>query len=94
MIPRYTLPEMEKIWSEENRFNRMFEIELAVCEALSKNDVIPEADYKKIKQKAKMDIERVKEIEKVTKHDIAAFVTFSISLTRSMSIFAFCFIFL
>ncbi|OIO75895.1 MAG: adenylosuccinate lyase [Elusimicrobia bacterium CG1_02_37_114] len=74
MIPRYTLPEMEKIWSEENRFNRMFEIELAVCEALSKTGIMPEVDYKKIKQKAKLDIERVREIEKVTKHDIAAFV--------------------
>lgn len=74
MIPRYTLPEMANIWSEETRFKIMLEIELKVLEVLVEENIIPENDYKVIKQNIRLDIDRVKEIEKITKHDVAAFV--------------------
>lgn len=74
MIPRYTLPEMEKIWSEEERFNIMYKIELYACESLANRNIIPKSAYNDIKSKAVINIERAKEIEKITKHDVAAFV--------------------
>jgi len=74
MIPRYSLPEMSKIWSEEERFRIMLDVELKVLEVLSEEKIIPEKDYKEIKNKVKLDIKRIKEIEQVTKHDVAAFV--------------------
>lgn len=74
MIPRYSLPEMSNIWCEEKRFNIMLEIELTVLEVLSKEKIIPQKDFKEIKNKIKLDIKRIKEIEQITKHDIAAFV--------------------
>lgn len=74
MIERYTLPEMKKIWAEENKFAKMLEVELAVCEGLTNLGIIPEEDYVKIRKKVKLNIERIKEIEKITKHDLAAFV--------------------
>ncbi|MEM4367921.1 MAG: adenylosuccinate lyase [Candidatus Anstonellales archaeon] len=74
MISRYSLPEMSNIWSEENRFNLMLEIELKVIETLSEEKIIPKEHYLQIKRKVKLNIERIKEIEKITKHDVAAFV--------------------
>ncbi|MFH1540386.1 MAG: adenylosuccinate lyase [Elusimicrobiota bacterium] len=74
MIERYSMPEMAKIWSEENRFQKMLDVELAVCEALNKKRTISDDEFKKIKEKVKLNIPRIKEIEEKTKHDIAAFV--------------------
>ncbi|MCS7231276.1 MAG: adenylosuccinate lyase [Elusimicrobiota bacterium] len=74
MISRYSLPEMSNIWSEENKFKIMLEIELKVIETLTEEKIIPKEDYKEIKNKIKLNIERIKEIEKITKHDVAAFV--------------------
>lgn len=74
MIPRYSLPEMTKIWSEEERFRKMFEVELLASESLAKEGVIPEKVPAEIRSKAKIDAERIKEIEKTTKHDVIAFL--------------------
>ncbi|MCS7152283.1 MAG: adenylosuccinate lyase [Endomicrobia bacterium] len=74
MILRYSLPEMSKIWSEENRFELMLLIELSLLDVLKEEKIIPDEDYLKIKSKIKLNIQRVKEIEQITKHDIAAFV--------------------
>lgn len=65
---------MTKIWSEEYRFEIMLSIELALLEVLSEEKLIPTEEYKEIKNKIKLDIKRIKEIEEVTKHDVAAFV--------------------
>jgi len=75
MIDRYTLPEMKRIWSEENRFSKMLEIELLICEAWNKLGVISDTSLAKIKKKASFNIERIKEIEKVVNHDVIAFIT-------------------
>lgn len=74
MIDRYCLPRMNKIWSEESKFEKMLKIELLVCEAWQKFGRIPKKSYLNIKAKAKIDIAEIKEIEEKTKHDVVAFV--------------------
>jgi adenylosuccinate lyase len=78
MIPRYSRPEMTAIWSPETRFRIWFEIEAYAAEALAEIGVIPKAAAKAIWKKganAKFDVARVDEIEKVTRHDVIAFLT-------------------
>ena len=75
MIERYTLPEMGAIWTDENRYRRWLDVELAVCEAWAKLGKIPPASLKRIKAGAGFSIERIDEIEKVVKHDVIAFLT-------------------
>jgi len=75
MIDRYTLPEMKKIWELENRFKKMLDVEIAVCKAWNKLGKIPDSSLKKIISKSKIDVEDILEIEKITKHDVIAFLT-------------------
>lgn len=74
MIERYSLPRMAKVWSEESRFHRMLEVELCVCEAWQRLGKIPKKSLQAIRQKAKIDIEKIKELEAKTRHDVVAFV--------------------
>lgn len=74
MIERYTRPRMAQLWSEENKLKKWLEVELAVCEAWMKLGLIPEEDFKEIVEKARLDPQRIKELERETKHDVAAFV--------------------
>lgn len=73
MIDRYTRPEMGAIWTEENRFKAWLEVEILACEAWSEIGDIPKEDVRKIREKASFDIERIKEIEEETRHDVVAF---------------------
>jgi len=75
MISRYTLPEMSRIWSEENKFSIWLQIEILACEAQVELGVVPREAFELIKQKAKFDSARVLEIEETTKHDVIAFLT-------------------
>jgi adenylosuccinate lyase len=75
MIPRYTRPEMGKIWTDRRKFETWLQIELVVCEALSRSGQIPTEVAREIQEKASFDIPRIDEIEKVTKHDVLAFLT-------------------
>ncbi|NPV52502.1 MAG: adenylosuccinate lyase [Firmicutes bacterium] len=75
MIPRYTYPEMARIWSDENRFSKWLEIELAACEAWANLGRIPPDALEKIKKNARFDVKRIEEIEEVTNHDVIAFLT-------------------
>jgi adenylosuccinate lyase len=75
MIPRYTRPEMGKIWTDQRKFETWLQIELVVCEALSQLGQIPAEAVREIKEKASFDTHRIDEIEKVTKHDVLAFLT-------------------
>ena len=78
MIPRYSRPEMVAIWSPETRFRIWFEIEAHACDALAEIGVIPKEAARTIWEKggaAKFDVERIDEIERVTKHDVIAFLT-------------------
>ena len=79
MIDRYASKEFKRIFSDENRFNNYLLIEEAVVEAYFKLGLIPEEDYRKIVEKAHIDLKSIEEIETITKHDVIAF-TRSISL--------------
>lgn len=75
MIERYTLPEMGALWSEEARFQKWLEVELAVCEVHAEMGTIPREALAEIKQGAKFSVARIEEIEKTTDHDVIAFTT-------------------
>ncbi|HYD29709.1 MAG TPA: adenylosuccinate lyase [Azospirillaceae bacterium] len=75
MIPRYSRPEMTRIWEPENKFRIWFEIEAHACDAQAKLGVIPEAAAKAVWERGKFDIDRIDEIERETKHDVIAFLT-------------------
>jgi adenylosuccinate lyase len=66
---------MGVIWSEENRFRKWLEVEIAVCEALAEQGVIPAEAFKVIKQKADFNVQRIKELEREVRHDVIAFTT-------------------
>ena len=75
MIERYTLPEMGAIWSEEARFQKWLDVELAVCEVHAEMGTIPREALAEIKRGAKFSVGRINEIEKTTDHDVIAFTT-------------------
>ena len=75
MIKRYTRPEMGKVWTDENRYRKWLEVEVAVCEAWNQLGEIPSESLNEIKQKANFSIKRIEEIESVVKHDVIAFLT-------------------
>ena len=75
MIPRYSRPEMTKIWEPENKFRIWFEIEAHACDAQANLGIIPEAAAKRVWERGKFDVERIDEIEAEVKHDVIAFLT-------------------
>ena len=75
MIERYTRPEMGAIWTEENKYRKWLDVELAVCEAWAEAGKIPPQSLQKIKEKAGFSVKKIEEIEKVVKHDVIAFLT-------------------
>lgn len=74
MIPRYTLPEMAAVWSDEARLGHWLEVEVLAVEAWARLGKVPVEDAKGIRDRASFTVERVEELERVTKHDVAAFV--------------------
>ena len=75
MIERYTNPEMGHLWSIENEWQTILNVEMAACDAMAELGEIPEEAAKNIRAKAKFEVSRIKEIEAVTHHDIIAFLT-------------------
>ncbi len=75
MIERYSRPEMVKIWTQQNKYQKWLDVELAACEAWAKLGKIPEESMKVIREKADFDADKIDEIEKVVKHDVIAFLT-------------------
>ncbi|CAL28387.1 adenylosuccinate lyase [Staphylococcus carnosus] len=73
MIERYSREEMSQIWTDQNRYEAWLEVEILACEAWSKLGFIPEEDVKKIRENARVDVDRAKEIELETRHDVVAF---------------------
>jgi adenylosuccinate lyase len=74
VIERYTRPEMGAVWSERRKFDTWLQVELAVVDALAEQGVIPDEDAATIRDRASFTVDEVKEREKVTDHDVAAFV--------------------
>jgi adenylosuccinate lyase len=75
MISRYTLPEMGAIWTEENKFRKWLEVEIAACQANAEAGSIPMQAVDIIRQKAAFSVERIHELEKTLDHDVIAFTT-------------------
>src|ERR1700676_1029854 len=75
MIPRYTRPEMGRIFSDENRFEQWLAVELAASEALAETGEIPAEAARVLRQHAAFDVARIHEIEREVKHDVIAFTT-------------------
>ena len=75
MIPRYTRPEMGRIWSDENRFRTWLAVEVAATETLAEAGLVPKDAAKAIRECADFDLERIQEIEAEVRHDVIAFTT-------------------
>ena len=78
MIERYTREEMGKVWSEVNKFKKWLDVELAVCNAWTKLGKIPQEAFGEIKDKTHIDdkvVEKIKEYERIYKHDVLAFIS-------------------
>lgn len=75
MIERYTLPEIAKIWSEENKFSIWLKIEILASEANNKLGIVPSSALRNIKSRAKFNAAKINRIESVVKHDVIAFLT-------------------
>ena len=75
MIPRYSRAKMAAIWSQENKYQKWLDVEVAACEAMVKLGKIPAGAVETIKAKAAINVARIDEIEKITKHDVIAFVS-------------------
>ena len=75
MIERYTLPEMGAVWQLQNKFQKWLDVEIAVCEVHAEMGTIPREAVETIKEKAAFTVERIREIEKITDHDVIAFTT-------------------
>lgn len=73
MIDRYSRPEMKRVWSEENKFDKWLQVEIAVCEAWADQGVVPREAIPGIR-KAKCDLARMEEVLKQTHHDVTAFL--------------------
>ena len=73
MIDRYTRKEMKQLWSEKTKFDALLEVEILAAEAWAELGEIPTEDTKKLRERASYNIDRIKEIEAETKHDIVAF---------------------
>ncbi len=75
MIERYTLEPMNSIWKEKEKYDTWLKVEIAVCEARYELGLLDKKDLKYIKKNAKYSIDRINEIEKITRHDVLAFTT-------------------
>ena len=75
MIPRYSRPEMARIWSEENKFATWLRVEIAATEVLSERGVVPKEALEVIRSKARFDVARIDAIEREVQHDVIAFVS-------------------
>ncbi|WP_338218119.1 adenylosuccinate lyase [Lacticaseibacillus salsurivasis] len=73
MIDRYSRPAMAQVWTEENRYRNWLEVEILAAEAWAQLGEIPAADVKALRANAKFDVDRIHEIEAVTRHDVVAF---------------------
>ena len=92
MILRYSRPEMTKIWSQENKYQIWFDIEIHALEALETLQIAPSGSAQRIrdnflKSGGKFDCDRIDEIERTTKHDVIAFLTHLAELTGENSRF-------
>jgi len=75
MIPRYSRPEMARLWPDQSRFGAWLRVELATTEVLAERGVVPAAALQAIRERARFDVARIEEIERDVQHDVIAFVS-------------------
>lgn len=75
MIPRYSTKVMNEIWSDQNRYRKWLDVEIAACEAWARLGKIPQASLENIQKNSRFKVARIEEIENITKHDVIAFVS-------------------
>ena len=75
MIPRYTHPEMGRIWSDQRRYETWLLVETAAAEAMAAAGIVPADAARDIRERGAFDIARIEEIEQITQHDVIAFTT-------------------
>jgi len=75
MIPRYTNPEMGRIWSDQRKYETWLQVELAAVDAMARAGIVPTDAARDIRARATFSIDRIEEIEQVTQHDVIAFTT-------------------
>jgi adenylosuccinate lyase len=75
MIPRYTHPDMGRIWSDQRKYETWLQVELAAVDAMARAGIVPEEAARDIRSRAAVTIDRIEEIEQVTQHDVIAFTT-------------------
>ena len=73
MIARYTRPEMGRVWSDENKFRRWLDVELAATETLAEAGIVPREAAAKLRERARADVARINELEAKVRHDVIAF---------------------
>src|SRR5574342_229514 len=75
MIPRYTHPDMGRIWSDQRRYETWLLVEIAAAEAMAAAGIIPSEAARDIRERGAFDVARIEEIERTTQHDVIAFTT-------------------
>jgi adenylosuccinate lyase len=80
VIPRYTRPEMGRIWSDENKFGKWLEVELAAADALAEVGIVPVEAARALRERSRVDVGRILELEEQVRHDVIAF-TMAVSET-------------
>ena len=75
MIPRYSRPEMARLWTDQHKFRTWLKVELAVCQVKYRRGEIPKKAWDTIRKKSKFSVKRILEIEEEVKHDVIAFLT-------------------
>ena len=73
MIPRYSRPEMAQVWSEQGKFEKWLEVEIAACEAWAEQGAIPQEDLEKIRH-ASFKLDDINRYMEITRHDVTAFL--------------------
>ena len=73
MIPRYTRADMGRVWSEENKFKKWLDVELAAAETLAEAGIVPREAALKLRERAHVDVARINELEAKVRHDVIAF---------------------
>lgn len=74
MIARYSFPQMNHVWQDHNKFQKMMEVEIAASEAHAQAGKIPKKAFSAIKKKARFDLKKIEALDRKTNHDVAAFV--------------------
>jgi adenylosuccinate lyase len=75
MIRRYTHPEMDRIWSDQRKYETWLQVEIAAADAMAREGIVPQDAARDIRERARFDVARIEQIEEITQHDVIAFTT-------------------